>query len=322
MELDMNVYDFDGTIYDGDVSIDFFLFTLRTIKPSWLTLPRIFISFLAYFLGRLTIEDVKQDFFCLVKSVDDIEEHLNVFWKSHESKIKQNFAYPDGDLNVIITASPEFIISPIYKCYGYSHLIGTIFDLKSFKILGNNCEGIEKVNRLKLLFLNSFVINKFYSDSTKDKPLADIAEEAYCVKGSEILDWSEIENQKENPIFSIDFLRFVFVGGIGTLVNFIVSVTISIVIDPVVSYAIAYGISMGVTYTLNSKLVFKRKLSIARFLRFLISYLPNFLILFSFVAVFINLLGLNRILVYGFVSLLGLPITFVIVKLFAFGKGE
>jgi putative flippase GtrA/phosphoserine phosphatase len=322
MELVMNVYDFDGTIYDGDVSIDFFLFTLRTTKRPWLALPRIFSSFLGYFLGRLTIEELKQAFFSLLKYLDDVDEHLEKFWKRHESKIKQIFFRPAGEMNVIITASPEFLVSPVYQRLGYSYLIGTIFDLKSFKILGNNCEGIEKVTRLKLLFPNSFVTNKFYSDSTKDKPLADIAEEAYYVKGSEILEWSEIENQKKNPIFSIDFLRFVFVGGIGTLVNFIVSVTISNVIDPVVSYAIAYGISIGVTYTLDSKLVFKRKLSIARFLRFLISYLPNFILSFGFVAVFINLLGVNRILVYGFVSLLGLPITFVIVKLFAFGKGE
>jgi putative flippase GtrA/phosphoserine phosphatase len=322
MELDMNVYDFDGTIYDGDVSIDFFLFTLQTNKRSWLELPRIFISFLGYFLGRLTIEELKQAFFSLLKYLDDVDEHLEKFWRRHDSKIKQSFVHPAGELNVIITASPEFIVSPIYQRLGYSHLVGTIFDLKSFKILGNNCEGDEKVNRLKLLFPTSLKIKKFFSDSNKDRPLADIAEKTYYVKGSEILEWSEIENQKKNPIFSIDFLRFVFVGGIGTLVNFIVSVTISNAIDPVVSYAIAYGISMGVTYTLDSKLVFKRKLSVVRFLKFLISYLPNFLILFSFVAIFINLLGVNRIIVYGLVSLLGLPITFLIVKLFAFGKGE
>jgi phosphoserine phosphatase/putative flippase GtrA len=321
MELAMNVYDFDGTIYDGDVSIDFFLFTMKKIKRSWFALPRVFLSFLGYFLERLTIEELKQAFFSVLMYVDNVDEHLEKFWRSHDSKIKQSFFHPAGELNVIITASPEFIVSPIYQRFGYSHMIGTIFDFKSFEILGNNCEGVEKVNRMKMLFPNS-KINKFFSDSNKDWPLADIAEEAYYVKGSEILDWSEIENQKKNAIFSIDFLRFVFVGGIGTLINFIVSVTISNVIDPVVSYAIAYGISMGVTYTLDSKLVFKRKLSISRFLRFLISYLPNFLILFSFVAVFINLLGLNRILVYGFVSLLGLPITFLIVKLFAFGKGE
>jgi putative flippase GtrA/phosphoserine phosphatase len=322
MELDMNVYDFDGTIYDGDVSIDFFLFTLRTTKRSWFALPRIFISFLGYFLGRLTIEELKQAFFSLLKYLDDVDEHLEKFWKRHESKIKQVFFGPAGELNVIITASPEFIINPIYKHYGYSHLIGTIIDLKNFKIIGYNCEGDEKVNRLKLLFPNSRNIKKFFSDSSKDKPLADIADKAYYVEGAEIFEWSEIEYQKKNSIFSIDFLRFVFVGGIGTLVNFIVSVTISSVIDPVVSYAIAYGISMSVTYTLDSKFVFKRKLSVGRFLKFLISYLPNFLILFSFVALFINLLGVNRILVYGLVGLLGLPITFLIVKVFAFGKGE
>ena len=318
----MNVYDFDGTIYDGDVSIDFFLFTIKTIKRSWFSLPRVFLSFLRYFLERLTIEELKQVFFSILRYVDNVDEHLENFWRRHDSKIKQSFFHPAGELNVIITASPEFIVTPIYQSLGYSHLIGTNFDLKSFKIIGYNCEGNEKLNRLKLIFPTSFKIKKFFSDSTRDRPLADIAEEPYYVKGSEILEWSDIENQKKNPIFSIDFLRFVFVGGVGTLVNFIVSVTISNAIDPVVSYAIAYGISIGVTYALDSKLVFKRKFSVVRFLKFLISYLPNFLILFSFVAIFINLLGVNRILVYGFVSLLGLPITFLIVKLFAFGKGE
>jgi len=52
---------------------------------------------------------------------------------------------------------------------------------------------------------------------------------------------------------------------------------------------------------------------------------PKFIILFSFVAVLLNICGLPEVFVYLAAAALGLPLTFVIVKIFAFGsrkKGE
>ena len=131
--------------------------------------------------------------------------------------------------------------------------------------------------------------------------------------------WSFTEKIKRT-FLSREFIIFVFCGGIGTLVNFTVSLAISTVLDPSVSYIFGYGISLFVTYALNAKLVFHQKMSHIAFIKFVISYIPNFLILFTFVLIFLNLLGWNKVIVYALASMLGLPVTFILVKLAVFNK--
>ena len=125
-----------------------------------------------------------------------------------------------------------------------------------------------------------------------------------------------------NTFIKKDFILFVFCGGMGTLTNFLCSVTISTWLDPTLSYALGYAISLYVAYALNAFLVFKERCRFDSFIRFVLSYIPNFLILFSFVFFLLNQMGWDRILVYALAGLLGLPVTYILVKIFAFGKME
>ncbi|GBU22064.1 hypothetical protein R80B4_01967 [Fibrobacteres bacterium R8-0-B4] len=122
--------------------------------------------------------------------------------------------------------------------------------------------------------------------------------------------------------FTRDFMLFALCGGVGTLTNFICSLAVSTILNPTVSYVFGYGISLFAAYTLNAKLIFQRKLSVTDFIKFVISYIPNFLILFTFVLIFLNALHWNKVIVYALAGLFGLPLTFLLVKLFAFGKGD
>jgi len=115
------------------------------------------------------------------------------------------------------------------------------------------------------------------------------------------------------------FFQFVLCGGGGTLVNFCVSLLASRYMNATLAYVIGYSVSLFVTYGLNTWLVFKQRFSMIRFVKFVISYIPNFLILFTFVAVLLNRFHLPEVVVYLAAAALGLPVTFVIVKLFAFG---
>ena len=123
-----------------------------------------------------------------------------------------------------------------------------------------------------------------------------------------------------NTYLTKNFLLFVFCGGMGTLTNMGISTLCALKIDPTLAYVCGYFGSSLVTYTLNSKLTFHERISLHRYVRFIISYTPNFLILFSFVIVFINILGWNHIFVYGFAAALGLPLTYIIVRVVAFTK--
>jgi phosphoserine phosphatase len=59
----------------------------------------------------------------------------------------------------------------------------------SGKYDGENCHGKEKVVRFRALYKNNKV-DKFYSDSKSDTPMAMISEEPYLVKGNKIKPWS------------------------------------------------------------------------------------------------------------------------------------
>ena len=52
----------------------------------------------------------------------------------------------------------------------------------------------------------------------------------------------------------------------------------------------------------------------------MIAYISNFLILFLFVFMFIKWLGWNKVVVYALAGMLGLPLTYIFVKIFAFSK--
>jgi putative flippase GtrA len=122
--------------------------------------------------------------------------------------------------------------------------------------------------------------------------------------------------------FTPQFLLFVFCGGCGTLVNFLFSLMFAQYIDSTLAYVGGYSISLFATYALNTYLVFKLPFSFLRFAKFVLSYIPNFIILLTFVAVLLNIFGLCEVFVYLAAALLGLPLTFVIVKIYAFANKE
>ena len=59
----MNVYDFDGTIYSGDSTLDFYIFELRRNKKIIRALPIQVKGFIQYLLGFQTKTKWKEKFF-------------------------------------------------------------------------------------------------------------------------------------------------------------------------------------------------------------------------------------------------------------------
>ena len=83
---------------------------------------------------------------------------------------------------------------------------------------------------------------------------------------------------------------------------------------------IGYFISLTINYVLNSCFVFKSRLSVRKYLRFLLSYIPNFIIYFLVSFITINLLKLDQFWATVLAAMAGGPITYVIIKLYAFGN--
>ena len=65
----INVYDFDKTIYQGDSTIDFYLFCLKKNISLLRYLPIQIYGFIIYIFGLREKEYFKEKFFCFLKGI-------------------------------------------------------------------------------------------------------------------------------------------------------------------------------------------------------------------------------------------------------------
>lgn len=184
----MNCYDFDKTIYKGDSTTRFVLFLFNRHPKTICLLPGIALAGIQLLFGKRTLTEFKQSLFKVFRLIPDIYGEVDAFWKINGNRIKKWYLKEHREDDVVISGSPKFLIAPICKRIGISRVIGTIADPKNGELIGENCGGEEKVRRFYEKFPNA-AIERFYSDSMKDLPLAQIAEHAYMVKGEKITSW-------------------------------------------------------------------------------------------------------------------------------------
>ena len=190
-----NVYDFDGTIYDGDSSVDLFLYILKKYPISLFILPRFIFYAVKYRLGICSKEILKAVFFSFLKFVPDIDRELINFWQINERKIYKWYKEKDHKSDVIISASPEFLIRPVMEKYNVYTVIGTNVCKKTGDFLGKNCHGVEKVKRFKKELGDTAKVVTFYSDSKSDFPMAEISQKAYLIKNGKKISWIAEKNR-------------------------------------------------------------------------------------------------------------------------------
>ena len=186
------VYDFDGTIYDGDSSADFYKFAIKRYPLILLSLPVHIFSFVMIKFGLADDTKMKEIFFSFLKYVKDVDLLISDFWKMNESKIKSFYYKQDKDhsRDIIISASPEFLVEHILSVKGIIvvKVMGSKIDKITGKFSSKNCYGKEKVIRLHD-YEKDCVIEEFYTDNLRaDKPLADLAEKVFHVIKDEIIE--------------------------------------------------------------------------------------------------------------------------------------
>ena len=126
----------------------------------------------------------------MVKHIDDIDTAVERFWDEKEGKIHKWYLNMKAPTDVIISASPEFLLEPICKRLGVGKLMASRTDKHTGLFEGKNCHGEEKVVRFRALFPNDEV-EEFYSDLYCDTPMAKIAKKAFIVKGERLTPWDE-----------------------------------------------------------------------------------------------------------------------------------
>lgn len=180
------IYDFDKTIYSKETSMAFMFFFLKRHRS---LIPKFILNLTIILFNIKDLKKVKNIFFSIFKGMD-IENDINLFW---EKEIKNIYPYffeeikenrKDADLLILISASPDFLLEPIYKKLGFDILISTKYS--NFTLIGKNCKKDEKLKRLNEL--GSFDVLCFYSDSLSDLPLFNIAKKKISInKGNKVL---------------------------------------------------------------------------------------------------------------------------------------
>jgi len=183
----MNVYDFDKTIYDGDSTVDFFKFSIKRHPSICLGLPFTSVCFVLMLLRLMGKTRCKQFFYRFLKRIPDIDSETEIFWDINTSKIKGWYKKRQKADDLIISASPEFLLEPVCKKLGVA-LMASRVDRHTGKYSGVNCHGSEKVERYRAVFGDK-IIEEFYSDSYSDDPLAQIAVKSFLVDGDKISGW-------------------------------------------------------------------------------------------------------------------------------------
>lgn len=181
----MNVYDFDGTIYNGDSSVDFYLFCIR-LNPSLLFKCGFtqMTSAVKYAMKLISKEKFKESFFSFLRYISLDDRLLNEFWDNQSCHIREWYLLQKRPDDVIISASPDFLLKPMCERLGVT-LIASMIDPKTGRFIGENCRGEEKKRRFSKLYPYA-TIDRFYTDSKSDMPLILIANKSYIIKGNKI----------------------------------------------------------------------------------------------------------------------------------------
>ena len=183
----VNVYDWDKTIFPVDSTAAFCLWCARRH-------PRVLLHFLglipilpAFLSGRLEKTRFKERLYGFLRFIPDIDAEVAAFWDANFPRIQSWYldqARPD---DIVISASPEFLVGVPAKRLGV-RLLASRVDKHTGLTSGENCWGAEKVTRLREAFPN-VTIRNFYSDSYSDDPLAQLADQAFLVKGESLQPW-------------------------------------------------------------------------------------------------------------------------------------
>lgn len=180
----IDVYDFDGTIYDGDSTADFVLFSLRRHPSVLLGMLHVAAAALKLAARRYNLTQFKTVLFGEMSKRFNLEAEAEAFWLSEKTRAKLGkwFDSTPRDLPIVIaSASPEFELKHAAKILGVKTLIGTKCDMKTGALTGKNCKGAEKISRIREV-IGEYEIRAMYTDDAKaDGPLLAIAREKYIV---------------------------------------------------------------------------------------------------------------------------------------------
>lgn len=186
----MRVFDFDGTIYDGESLFDLYLFSAKYNPKVLRYIAPVLRYAIKYKLGRATFDQMEYGVgkLChgylseLAESLE-FEELVNAFWDQNMKLIKPWYEPREDD--VILTASFDITVGEACRRLGVQHLVSSTIDGNTLNVNYLNFN-TNKPKRFRELYGDNVRVDEFYTDSRFDQPMIDMARRAYMVKGNKI----------------------------------------------------------------------------------------------------------------------------------------
>lgn len=185
--MQVNLYDFDKTVYPKDSTMAFWLFCLLRYPWIVLYLP-IQAVLLALWAMKLLHTGTFKSLFLLFLTTVPTRQAVRRFWDRHQQDIYPWFQPEKRQrYTVVISASPDYLLEEICRRLQVDKLICTKGDAATGKLLSQNCKGEEKVRRL-FAELPDCQVKDVYSDSlTTDAPMLNLGEHQYhIIRGQQI----------------------------------------------------------------------------------------------------------------------------------------
>lgn len=325
--MKVNVYDFDGTIYDGDSAKDFVKYCYKKRYISLREYINVYYVYFKYLVGVYDKTEFKENIYLFLNDISDIDLVVNDFWKIHKSKLKVFYLEKDHSNDIINSASPYFLLEDICKELNVKGLIASNVDKKTGKYKGKNNGGCEKVKNLYDKYPN-IIVSEVYSDSIDDKPLLDIAKKAYMVKGDTIYDYKDYKPSLSNKIWDLyrnylEVINYLVVGGLTTFISILVYVigTRVFSLDLVSANVISWVIAVLFAYYANKVFVFRSKgKSFKEFVSFVGSRVITLLLDTALMLLFVNVINMNDLISKVIVQFVVIVGNYIISKMIVFRK--
>ena len=139
-----------------------------------------------------------------------------------------------------------------------------------------------------------------------------------CTK--DVVEIKRILLDLKKTFLSKGFLEFCLLGIINCLNDSFFSWLAEKVFHKNIATVIGYAFGLTIAFFLTCKFIFRAKPDFKKYYRFLLSYIPNFIIFYLVTFITINTWGLNQFIGTFIAAAVGGPITFIIIKIYAFGK--
>ncbi len=186
--MDVNVFDFDNTIYDGETLVDFIMYFVRHDIKIWKYVPKLIIIAIKDGLHLFTVDEAIKAYASFLEGyyvqLGDLSNEVVKFWDKHEKKIKPLYDQYKSDHDIIVSGTTDFILDEIMNRMGIKNYVGSQIDKNTGKFT-RLCFLENKVKIFHELYPDANIVN-FYTDSMNDKAMMDISEHVFIVKGMKV----------------------------------------------------------------------------------------------------------------------------------------